>query len=567
MDVKPPTNPNAADDPEQQVGAAPTFSDLGSTSMPNISDSSNPVSIVVNEPATAEQTVAVSELDSPAAPMQSAAEPIAPLSTAPNAMQEPANVPQVTVSASTPETSVPIVVGGGQEQSTGTPASTAVTPGAVPPSGKGKKRWVLPVAVIATLALLGSAAYAYLVYLPNRPNAVYNKSMVNTGKAVDVLVDYTNDQAKKGYKGADYTVALKGEAEGSTMSMDMHGSTDTVGNATASMSADVLGQKFSGEVRSLSVKGSVMPDIYFKVSGVKKVLDNFGMPGSAVEGQWIALDHKTLESYTEGLQSELDASSVDPTGLAQSLPTTAQAQDAMAKMQQVNKQYLFTDDADKSVITNKKFVAKETQDGRSVYHYTVGYNKDHLAAYVTAVGKALDSSKLNDWAKKMSDGQDISKAMNLDDLKKSAQDTKGDYTFDMWVDAKTKLVSALKFADTEDKNVSVTISQGYTGSGTAYPFKIKSESKNKDEGTMELGLTIDTSSNKVSGTMKLNTSTTKVDGTMSVTPTTKLVNVTAPTGTKPLDTILKSFGLSQDSLMPSTSTSYSAVSGLFGSSL
>ena len=250
------------------------------------------------------------------------------------------------------------------------------------------------------------------------------------------------------------------------------------------------------------------------------------------------MDHALLDSYATNYDRALPTT-------ATSFPTAAQTRDALSKAQAINKQYLFTADSSHAVLQNKKYVGKETKDGRSVYHYAVGYNKAHLKAYVDALSRALDSSALNSWAKSANDGKSLSEVFDVASLKDAITSANPGYAFDVWIDAKTKLVQSVTFTDPKRPAATFTLGQNYTG-GSSYPFTLSFQDK-ADDGTTESGslkLMIDSVSNKETGTLAFNALGAKVDLSFSVTPSTKDVHVTAPVGAQSANDILSGLILS-----------------------
>ncbi|QQS18572.1 hypothetical protein IPL68_00450 [Candidatus Saccharibacteria bacterium] len=282
------------------------------------------------------------------------------------------------------------------------------------------------------------------MYLPNRPESLFSSSLQRSGQAADKLVDYmktADTSASETYNG---TVAL--QSSGVSLDATIKGEGDQE-NAKLTMDANVAGQKFTADMVMVDAAQSDMPDMYMKVGGVKSMLEEAGGAQlAALDGQWIGIDHTLLDSYLNMQEEQLGTNSSMPT-----TPTNEQLKDALTKMQAVNKQYLFSGDKDKAVVTYKKYVGKETKNGRDVKHYTAGYDKAHFKAYVEAVAKALDESKLNDWAKQQDGGKKISEMLNVSELTSSIDKMKADDTFDMYVDVKTKLVQSLVFTMKEDK--------------------------------------------------------------------------------------------------------------------
>ncbi len=425
------------------------------------------------------------------------------------------------------------------------PPASPFVPQSNPKSKKSKKYLWVGAMTLAVLLLLGG--YAFAIYLPNTPSHVYSSSLANTGLALDKLLDYSKQQQQANYTSVSFNGKVNVKSPGGSFDATVKGSGDK-NNASVQASGDFLGEQLSADVRVVTAKGNTSPDVYLQVSGVKKFLDAEGLSSlGKLDGQWIAIDHTIIDTYKSTLQQDLKSTTGSDVAGATNLPTYTQAQDAAQKVQAVNKQYLFTSDSSKAVLTNEQYLSKATVNGQTLYHYKVGYNKTHLQQYVTALGQALDSSQLNDWSKQANNGKRLSEVMNLDALHDSINSANGKYTFDIWANKGTKLISKVAFTDPKSKDV-VAISQDYTG-GSKYPLGLSFSGKN-DAGDQEKGalnITLDSATNKVAVTFSDNTKssdgTTNVSGNFNVTPSKSPVTVVAPKGAKSVIDILNSYGL------------------------
>lgn len=460
------------------------------------------------------------------------------IAPAPAAAAQPADQP--TAAADAPEvqpaaTDTPVVVSSGG-------GDGATPPPNAPPSDK-RRRWLLP-AIVAVLIVLGAGGYVFGMYLPNRPGTVYSTGLTNTGKALDKLVSYANQQTGKHYSSYNFSGTLK-VTSGVSIDATIKGAFDKHANGTLNLAADAMGQKFTINLRSVHAAGNDTPDVYLQLGGIKPLLDNYGLNSlDSLEGEWISVDHTLLSSVTADGAQSLGA---DHLGSLKQAPTSQQITDADTKVQTVNKQYLFTTDPSKAVLTSQQYLGKETKNGRTAYHYSVGYDKAHLSAYVGALKTALDSSTLNNWAKQASGGNDLSKTLDFANLQQSVQGAKAGYRFDMWVDAKTKLVQSLRFTDPADKNSVFTIAQNYTG-GTNYPFSLTFSGKSGSGAPTSsvFNLALDTASNTVSVQATGKEDTTNLSLNFKVTPSTSAVKVAAPAGATPVMDVLNQLGLGGD---------------------
>ena len=444
--------------------------------------------------------------------------------------------PQTVLAPTSTSQASPTVVNGNPVVSGVQPTSAS----GVVSSGGGKKKWLIPGLVGGAAVLLLAGGYVFGLYLPNRPESLFSTSLERSGQAVDKLVDYVKnaDTAESDIYSGTFAVQSSGVSLDATISGE--GNKD---NAKFTLDANVSGQKFTVDTVAIDAAQSDTPDLYVKVNGVKSLLESAGGAQlGALDGQWIGIDHTLIDTYLNQQEEALGTNSSLSTS-----PTDEQLKDAVTKLQTVNKQYLFGGDKDKAVVTYKKYVGEETKNGRAVKHYTAGYDKANLKAYVEATAKALDESKLNDWAKQQADGKKLSEMLNIEELKSSIDKAKADDTFDMYVDVKTKLVQSVTFA-MNDSKTSLTIAQNYTG-GDVYPLELAVESKDSaSEGKAVLGMSVNTKSKELTMNLDFDMTGTTAKMDLKITPSDKKISVSAPTGAKPISDVLKQFGLDQSVL-------------------
>lgn len=429
------------------------------------------------------------------------------------------------------------------------------------PSGKPKNKWLLPGGIVAALIVILAAAYYFSIYLPNTPSHVYSSSISNSGLALDKLIQYSKQQQHASYSTTSFTGSVQEKSPSDSFDATLNGSVDKNANANVQFNADLMGEKVNANVISIKSPGNTAPDVYVQVTGVKSLLDSLGLNSlDKIDGQWIDIDHTLIETYLSNLTTKGSSS----TGTT---PTYAEVEDAIAKVQTVNKQYLFSTNASTDVFSNPQFIAKETSGGRTLDHYKVSYSKTHLNAYLTAVGQALNSSQLNTWYKNMNNGKNLSDGINIASWQKKVNNAQSNYSFDMWADAKTKLIAKISFTDPTNKSSVFSIEQNYTG-GTTYPFEFGFTGKDSsgEPEAASLSVAVNTATNKM--TFSLTDNTTASDGmtnltaNVSATPSNTAVKVTAPKNAESFTTLLLQLGLGSDSNNTSSLLSESTVHAL-----
>ncbi len=423
------------------------------------------------------------------------------------------------------------------------PVSQQGVTGSRPAKGR-KKLLFMAVGIVLAVLVALAGGYVFAFYIPGLPDNVYNSGLQNTGAAVDAVIAYSKTQQEANYNSAAFDGSLNFKSSAASFDIAMNGSSDKAGNATAKLDADVMGERATVNFRSLHVNGSASPDLYVQATGVKPFLDKIGLSSfDDLDGQWIAIDHTLLDTYASNLKQDAGG----PVQDGVKAPSYEQLQDAVTKVQTVNKQYIFTTDPTKAVLTNQQFVAREVQSGQTTNHYKVGYNKDHLQSYIDALGTALDSSKLNAWSKQTSN-KNLSDMLDIATFKNEAKQAKTGYTFDLWIDLDAKLVSKVALTDSSDSSSVFAISQNY-GGGSTYPFGFsfvgKDNGGNPQSGT--LNLTLDTATNKITAALSATTKgidgTTTIDTKLHITPGSATVTATVPSGAKSVLDILNEHGL------------------------
>lgn len=238
-----------------------------------------------------------------------------------------------------------------------------------------RKKWIMPVALLAALLLLGSGAAAayYGYYAPHQPKYILARALGNT---------ISKDTIKSARYQGTYSVASTTEKQ--TYKGSFSGYADSKAFAMQG-SVGLLVTTLKVEVRAFANDNA-----YVKVSGLDglgDVLTSAGLADyapytTAVNNNWVELDQSLLsKASSAGAAGGIKLSSADA-----------------KKVQDIYQQHLFLQ-------VNKTY-ADETINGMDSYHYGVSLNHNELYAFATAVNKAhisgmpeLSASTLN-WIKK-----------------------------------------------------------------------------------------------------------------------------------------------------------------------
>ena len=408
------------------------------------------------------------------------------------------------------------------------------------------------VSIAVVVLLLAGATYVAVLYLSNTPSYVYARGVKNSGQLIDNLVSYAQQLQSAPYK----SVLFDGNMQGSDIlghyDIDLSGTADRNGNGLFTASGDVDGMTLNSSIRTVAAAGNSLPDAYIKskdLNALKPLIGVQGLPSfNQFDNKWILVDHNLLASYLDNLMriadKNIDKSTPQPG------PGLAQISDALTKIQAVSKQYLLTTNTDTAVFKDPVFIGNETDNGRPLDHYRVTYDTAHLAAYLQALGKALDSSQLNAWSQKVSQGKSLSQTLNLAAMGAGVQQRTGaGDTADIWIDRDAKIITKVQVNNPSVGLSSVVITQGYTG-GQRYPFAITYKGKDATGTNYTATISVVLGASTHTATVSLNNQT-QAGGLRSVqnvrislTPSNNAVQVSAPAGAVPFLTALGPSGLS-----------------------
>jgi hypothetical protein len=473
-----------------------------------------------------------------ASPIQSQPNPVAAAMPAPTAIttaQQPAitaanPAPQVVSSVSTPaETHAQVVTLDG----THTPRPS-------------RKRNILMLGGGVTLVLALMAAVVFGWYLPNTSASVYNTGINRSGKALNTLVTSATDAKQlEAYNTSTINGSVVANLDGGKYSGDF---TTTFDKTTMNGGLDVKLTAKDSATKTLNIKamsqiptGSIYPDVYFQVIGMKTLgFDDYAPGLSDYDGKWISVS----SDYLKTLSSDYGVKTGDNT---KDQVTAADMAELAHAGVTVTQQYLFSTAPDKAVFEKKSFVGKESMDGLNTYHYKVGVNVDHAQAYCVALSNAVYSTAAY---KKLTGETDKEiaddKASAAKDCPNAVKDeVSSSDTFDLWVDGKYKLIHKIRIYDKKDKKSYTDVGQTYLGGSKLSLFSNFHEDVGKTDGKFTLDT--DFKAAKTSGELYIKSTnqdypydvTVKVNAEAS----SKKVEFNKPASSIPLQDILKKFGL------------------------
>jgi hypothetical protein len=296
-------------------------------------------------------------------------------------------------------------------------------------------------------------------------------------------------------------------------------------------------------------EGSIYPDIYFQLSGIKSLGLGDLAPGIGdYDGTWISVS----SSYLQSLGSDYGVKGGDNT--KQQLTAVDIAELAKAGSS-VTQQYRFSTDPDKAVFIKKSFVGKEAMDGLKTYHYKVGVNTEHATAYCVALENAILSTNA---AQKLAGGDtqiaNAKKTVSQDCANNVKDSFKSGDTYDMWIDGKYKLIHKFRIYDKSDTKSYTDIGQTYVGGDKLSFFANYHGDTDKLDGSFKLDTDVKASKTTATFTVKSTDTDMPYDVTIKLNAeaSTKAVPFTKPATSVPIEDILKKLGV--DAPAPSAVT-------------
>ncbi len=342
---------------------------------------------------------------------------------------------------------------------------------------KRKKTYLLIGAVVSLVLALG-AGFVFAYYLPNRPQNVYKTGLNHSGRAITTLVSKATEQkALDSFKKTEINATADASFNGGSYSGTFNVKLDTTkadGNASfTAKETGSLDKVFTAKFKAALDSGAQYPNAYFQLSGFKSFgLDSYWPAVADFDGKWIAVEAAYLKSI-----------GVPPTTAQQTAQkqfTTADFTELAKTTADVTSEYVLTANPTRAVFVNKKFVAKESVDGISAYHYQVGLNKDHLKNYCTVMVDRLlatNAYKKLPWVD--TNNLEAEKTSMKTDCEDSTKDIKESDTFDMWVDAKYKLIYKFRITDPNNAEAYTDIGQHYSGTNEVSLFVNYHDGKSK----------------------------------------------------------------------------------------
>jgi hypothetical protein len=361
----------------------------------------------------------------------------------------------------------------------------------------GGKKLLIILSILFVLGSLG-AAYFSFIYWPNTPNNVWSMGLNRSGEALNKLVSEASEQkALEEFSKSSLTATIDGQSGDSRIT----GTLDSKFNSNKSNSELKLKANLDKEELDLGFKvlsefqeEQTYPNIYLQYYGLKAAgLDAFLPAIADYDGKWIAIESEYLQSV---IPVDANSSGQESEQSTNEQLSAAEVTEIAKVVSEATSEYLFTTDSDKAVIELRLFVGKEEVDGKNTYHYRASLNQQHAKDYCSALVERVTA--LPSIQRVIGDQVEDYKK---DGLKECAETEIDDNQFDLWVDAKYKLIYKVRLSDKDNDQAYVDIGQDYNGSDDISFFINYRDDQQKNE--VQTSVTTNLSTKKTSANMTI----------------------------------------------------------------
>lgn len=406
---------------------------------------------------------------------------------------------------------------------------------AAPPN---KKKPLIIAAGITAVVILAGVGGVFGLYLPSTPENVWKNGLNRTGETMESLVaEATTKERMDAYK----TSELTGTFEATSSDFSVKGNlgskqslitTDT--NLDIALTSDGQTEKtLNIDIMSELAEGKLLPDMYVRVAGIQEMgLGMFFPEIGQYENRWIVLSSDYLESVVNTSETKNEFTADDVAEVA-------------GAASGVTREYVFSTEQDKAVLTMKEFVKTEkTSDGITAHQYKVMINKDNARKYCKAMVEAV--METNAYKKLEEAGSSYlydSKERALKDCDEGGNDKQEDAEFDMWIDKQRKLIHKVRI-ESDSSGEYMEFGQAYTG-GDEMPLFVRAIS-DKEESNGELKLVVNRKTSVVKGNFNFadeGSNEYQVTIDFEFKPIDGEVTIEKPTDAVPIQTILQQLGM------------------------
>jgi len=415
------------------------------------------------------------------------------------------------------------------------------------PSKSKKKKLLIIGAIVMALLLIAAAAYAFLVYIPNRPQNVWNTGMNRTGETLAQLVNSATEESKlQSFEKAQVTGSVdidSADAAGSAAlaakydNKGFEGGLDVNLEGSESDSALNVSAKAKGGVKD----GAQYPDVHFQLNGMTELgLDGL-LPGiGEYDGRWITIGSDMIEAAVNST-AQLDQESAGP--------TAGQVAELTKSVVNTATEYIFSSEADKAVINQQSYVGKEeSAEGITALHYKATVNKTNAKKFC---GALVENVYATDAFNALADESEKTPEAKQESITSCQDSVEADIdaadTFDIWIDSKYKLLHKVRISDPENQDKYVDIGQSYTG-GDEIPFFVNYRDSTDSKGTVSFAHVLNMKTYKSTGSVTAEVEGVAVKGTYTVAPYNGTVDGSQPNNSVPVEQVLERLGIDPNAI-------------------
>jgi len=363
-------------------------------------------------------------------------------------------------------------------------------PASVPAQGatvgkKAGKKKLLLVGVFLSLFLLGGSAAAYVQFVHNSPQKIWDRAMGSMVKGVDTLSDLVRREPSMTGQIIEGSFSVS-----SPVFADGKFSSKSSGlNSSSEFEIGVAGVRLRADVLTISEDESTAPDLYLRAEGLSAIESLLGLAGlgdlelslDELDDQWVSVDRTLLGEL-------VPADSFDEES----------AMEFTDSLMSALKETMLSSDQDSAVLQIKSAIGKEDFEGTPAYKYEAEINKDNLLKLIERVeGVFTESTYTKDLFRSMDVG--LSDVTDMfDSIGESADKIDSDKsTMDVWVESSGKYIRNIRIYDrTQGSSNYVDIGIPYSGEGDMIPVTVKMVSNEEDaRGDIVMGAEMDLGSN------------------------------------------------------------------------
>jgi hypothetical protein len=392
----------------------------------------------------------------------------------------------------------------------------------------------------ALLVLLLGGGFVFAFYLPNQPSNVFKTGLGRTGQALDKLVaDSTSKDHLSSFKKSELILSIEGKLGNNNFTGKLDTKLDaTTSNNSLQITNAQTGQReqvLSANLLTKLKEGATFPDIYFQITGLKSLgLDAFIPAITQYEGKWISIDSSYLEKL--GISANTLKQSKDNQLTTDDIAELARATSGVVR------DYALNSNPKTAIFVEKKYIGKEkVEDGTQAYHFEAGINKENAKNFCSQLITKLAATGAVKKLPGVTAITDEQKKSAVKSCQDSINGIKDDQKFDVWVDAKYKLIYKVRIND--DKNPGSYVEFGQIYKGTDDLTLFLNFLNPVDKADTKVTITTNLKTNITKGTATATGNQYSFKASLEAKPYTGDIKADKPATTVPIQDVINTLGL------------------------